>query len=93
MGKQSIILNFSKTSERITSCDMCGKQFANRFQLGPHRRYCWARLNGDGADDFSASVSSSSGVNNSAESSDDDDDDADEDDEDDDVDDGSTEVD
>ena len=73
----------------MASCDLCGKHFANRYQLGPHRRCCWARLNGDGADDFSAS-SSSGGLSNSAESSGDDDEDADDAD---DADDTSTEVD
>ena len=44
------------------TCELCGREFANRYALGPHKRACWNALNKRVApvsSDFSNSDSSS----------------------------------
>ena len=48
-----LIPDVKEAIKGMVSCDLCGQEFTNPYQLGPHRRVCWAHLYGDGTADFS----------------------------------------
>lgn len=50
------------------TCDLCGREFANKYALGPHKRACWNALNSRGAP-VSSEFSNSDSLSDEAEES------------------------